>query len=67
MNRVRVMVFNATYNNISVISWRLVLLVEETRENSIVLKCCRHKSSVLLRQHFKCNMVIPILMKSFKQ
>jgi hypothetical protein len=28
--RVRVMVFNATFNNISVIQWRLVLLVEET-------------------------------------
>ena len=28
-NRVRVMVFNATFNNISVISWRSVLLVEE--------------------------------------
>jgi len=30
------MVFNATFKNISVISWRLVLLVEETgglREN----------------------------------
>jgi hypothetical protein len=25
------MVFNATFNNISVISWQLVLLVEETR------------------------------------
>jgi len=33
---VRVMVFNATFNNISVISWWSVLLVEETgvlREN----------------------------------
>jgi len=30
MNWVRVMVFNATLNNISVISWQLVLLVEET-------------------------------------
>jgi len=32
----RVMVFNATFNNISVISWQSVLLVEETgvpREN----------------------------------
>ena len=32
----RVMVFNATFNNISVISWRSVLLMEETeipREN----------------------------------
>ena len=29
--RVRVMVFNATFNNISAISWQLVLLVEETR------------------------------------
>jgi hypothetical protein len=27
---VRVIVFNATFNNISVISWRSVLLVEET-------------------------------------
>ena len=26
----RVIVFNATFNNISVLSWRLVLLVEET-------------------------------------
>jgi hypothetical protein len=29
--RVRIMVLNATFNNISVISWRSVLLVEETR------------------------------------
>ena len=28
--RVRFMVLNATFNNISVISWRSVLLVEET-------------------------------------
>ena len=28
--RVMVMVFNATFNNISVISWQLVLLLEET-------------------------------------
>ena len=27
---VRAMVFNATFNNISVISWRSVLMVEET-------------------------------------
>jgi hypothetical protein len=30
---VRVMVFNTTFNNISVIWWRSVVLVEETREN----------------------------------
>ena len=30
---VRVMVFNATFNNISVILWRSVLLVEETWES----------------------------------
>jgi hypothetical protein len=29
-DRVKVMVFNDTFNNISVISWRSVLLVEET-------------------------------------
>jgi hypothetical protein len=28
--RVRVMVLNATFNNISIISWQSVLLVEET-------------------------------------
>jgi hypothetical protein len=36
VSRVRVMVFNSTFNNIPVISWRSVLLVEETgvpREN----------------------------------
>ena len=32
---VRVMVFDATFNNISVISWRSVLLVEETGENHL--------------------------------
>jgi hypothetical protein len=34
--RVRVMAFNATFNNISVISWQSVLMMEETgvpREN----------------------------------
>ena len=31
---VRVMVFNATFNNISVISWRSVLLVEEYQEKT---------------------------------
>jgi hypothetical protein len=30
---VGVMVFNATFNNISAISWQSVLLVEETGEN----------------------------------
>jgi hypothetical protein len=30
MVRIRVMVLNATFNNISVISWRSVLLVAET-------------------------------------
>ena len=32
-NRFRFMVLNATFNTISVISWRSVLLVEETGEN----------------------------------
>jgi Iap family predicted aminopeptidase len=34
-SRVRVMVFNATFNNISVISWRSFLLVEETEYSEI--------------------------------
>jgi hypothetical protein len=29
-DRVRVMAFNTTFNNISVVSWQSVLLVEET-------------------------------------
>jgi hypothetical protein len=29
--KVRVMMFNATFNNISVVLWLTVLLVEETR------------------------------------
>jgi len=33
MKRVSVMVFNATINSISVISWRSILLVEGTGEN----------------------------------
>ena len=37
--RVRVMTFNATFNNISVISWRSVLLVEETGENHRPAAC----------------------------
>ena len=32
--RVRVMVFDATFNNISVESWRSVLMVVETGENN---------------------------------
>jgi hypothetical protein len=31
IKKVRVMVFNATFNNISVISWQSAFLVEETR------------------------------------
>jgi len=30
---VRVMVFNATFNDISLVSWQSVLLVEETEES----------------------------------
>ena len=33
LSGVRVIIFSATFNNISVISWRSVLLMEETGEN----------------------------------
>jgi len=39
---IRVMVFNATFNNISVISWESVLLMEETGENHIMLSRIHH-------------------------
>ena len=35
------MVFNATFNNISVISWQSVLLVEETGEHEKKPPTCR--------------------------
>jgi hypothetical protein len=35
LNRVSFMVFNTTFNNISVISWQSVLLVEEIWENDL--------------------------------
>ena len=35
LNGVWVMVFNATFNNISTISWRSVLLMEETCPKSL--------------------------------
>ena len=38
IKRVRIMVFNATFNNISDISWRSVLLVEKSLK--IYHKCC---------------------------
>ena len=42
---VRVIVFNATFNNISVISWQSVLLVEETRVPGITPPICRKSLS----------------------
>jgi hypothetical protein len=43
--RIRYMVFNATFNNISIISWRSVLFVEETAKKNLeynvnVYLCC---------------------------
>jgi hypothetical protein len=38
----RVMVFNTTFNNISVISWRSVLLVEKTYDLSQVINKLYH-------------------------
>jgi hypothetical protein len=45
------MVFNATFNNISVLSWRSVLLVEETGEN--------HQSAANHWQTLSPNVVLP--------
>jgi hypothetical protein len=39
------MVFNATVNNISVISWWSVLLVEENREIRVITKLPNSKQS----------------------
>jgi len=42
MAKVRVMVFNVTFNNISVVSWRSVLLVEETTDLLLVIDKLYH-------------------------
>jgi hypothetical protein len=44
------MVFNATFNNISVISWRSVLLVEETTDLSQVTDKLYHTNKPLVEQ-----------------
>jgi hypothetical protein len=45
--RVEVMVFNATFNNISVMSWRSVLLVEESRVPGENQRCALSHSQTL--------------------
>jgi hypothetical protein len=47
MNNIRVMVFNTTFNNISIISWWPVSLVEETGVPG------EKKENFVLKQHQK--------------
>ena len=37
----RIMVFNATFNNISVIAWQLVLLVDKSKYTKKPQTCCK--------------------------
>jgi hypothetical protein len=52
------MVFNATFNNISVISWQSVLLVEETRVQhyrTIVVNNIKHYRTIVVNniKHYR--------------
>ena len=47
------MVFNTTFNNISVISWRSVLLVEETNYKAITI--CVGSASFIIFITIKSN------------
>jgi len=42
------MVFNASFNNISVISWRSVLLVDENRSIQWKPQTCRKKLTIFI-------------------
>ena len=47
------MVFNTTFNNISIISWRSVLLVEETRVSAENHRPTSRKSLTMLMLTFE--------------
>jgi hypothetical protein len=52
------MVFNATFNNISAISWRSVLLVEETEENRRPAAFHGHNAVLLVMTGIRTLVVI---------
>jgi hypothetical protein len=57
--RVWVMVFNATFNHISVISWWSVLLVEETGVPRKNYKCTmRPQRSILVMQYIELYHIV---------
>ena len=53
----RVMVFNTTFNNISVISWCSILLVEETGEPE--------ENHALVTSHFDLKGTLSVMSSSF--